>query len=281
MAGRGIDIRLGGRDADGRDDVVALGGLYVVGGGRHDSGRIDDQLRGRAGRQGDPGGSVFFVSAEDAMISRNGGVSYSRADGDGLVTDPAASEAVAHAQRVAEGVAFEIHRNTWKYGLLIERQRQVLAARRVELLTTDAASKLISSRSEKYDEVVEEAGEEAVAHAARLIALYHLDQAWADHLAMLADVREGIHLRTLGRENPLDEFHRIAIPAFRAAMEGADDKTVETFDEAEITEDGWSPDDVGLVRPSATWTYMVHDNPFGSEMERFIANASRALLGKR
>ncbi len=69
MAGRGTDIRLGGSTEAERDEVVELGGLYVIGAGRHDSSRVDDQLRGRAGRQGDPGGSVFFVSAEDAMVS--------------------------------------------------------------------------------------------------------------------------------------------------------------------------------------------------------------------
>ncbi len=56
---------------------------------------------------------------------------------------------------------------------------------------------------------------------------------------------------------------------------------METFDEAEITGADWTPDEAGLARPTATWTYMVHDNPFGSEMERFFANAARALLGRR
>ena len=71
MAGRGTDIRLGGSTEADRDEVVELGGLYVIGAGRHDSSRVDDQLRGRAGRQGDPGGSVFFVSAEDQLVVAN------------------------------------------------------------------------------------------------------------------------------------------------------------------------------------------------------------------
>ncbi len=201
-----------------RDEVVELGGLYVIGAGRHDSSRVDDQLRGRAGRQGDPGGSVFFVSAEDSLVVTNEEHVDGRADWDGRITAPNADEAVAHAQRVAEGVAFEIHRNTWRYGVLIERQRQLLAARRAELLTTDAAAELISERSEHYAEVAEEIGDEATARIARLIALYQLDEGWADHLAMLADIREGVHLRALGRQDPLDEFHRAAIPAFREFM---------------------------------------------------------------
>jgi preprotein translocase subunit SecA len=280
MAGRGTDIRLGGSTEADRDAVVALGGLLVIGAGRHDSSRVDDQLRGRAGRQGDPGGSVFLVSSEDSLVVTNEEHVGGRADWDGRITDPNADEAVAHAQRVAEGVAFEIHRNTWRYGVLIERQRQLLAARRAELLTSDAAAELISGRSEHYAEVADEIGNEATARIARLIALYQLDAGWADHLAMLADIREGVHLRALGRQDPLDEFHRAAIPAFREFMAAAEDKTVETFDDAQIDSPDWTPDDVGLSRPTATWTYMVHDNPFGSEIERFFANAARALLGR-
>ena len=67
MAGRGTDIRLGGREGD-RGQVAALGGLYVIGTGRYWSSRLDDQLRGRSGRQGDPGGSVFFASMDDQLV---------------------------------------------------------------------------------------------------------------------------------------------------------------------------------------------------------------------
>jgi preprotein translocase subunit SecA len=281
MAGRGTDIRLGGSDEAQRDEVAELGGLYVIGAGRNDSSRVDDQLRGRAGRQGDPGGSVFYVSAEDTLVTSNDEHISGRADEYGLIQDPDIDQAIAHAQRVAEGVSFEIHRNTWRYGVLIERQRQLLAERRHELLTTTAASELLAKNSEHYDDVVEEIGQDATDRIARQIALFYLDQGWSDHLAMLADIREGVHLRALGRQDPLDEFHREAIPAFRDFMASAQDKTVETFDEAEITDADWAPESAGLGRPSATWTYMVHDNPFGSEMERFFANAARAVLGKR
>ena len=282
MAGRGTDIRLGGRDEHDRDEVVELGGLYVIGAGRHDSRRVDDQLRGRAGRQGDPGGSVFFVSPEDRLILRNGEPFTAPTAPDGRMTGPEVDYAVSHAQKVAEGVSFEIHRNTWKYGILVERQRQLLGVRRRELLRTDLAARwVLEADKERYDEIADAIGDEATEDAARLIALAHLDRAWADHLALLADVREGVHLRALGRQDPLDEYHRIAIPAFKELTESTRPRMVETFAEADVADPDWSTADAGLPRPTSTWTYMVHDNPFGSEIERFISAAARAVLGKR
>jgi preprotein translocase subunit SecA len=282
MAGRGTDIRLGGRDEKDRDQVVELGGLYVIGAGRHDSRRVDDQLRGRAGRQGDPGGSVFFVSPEDSLIVRNGEPFTANVAADGRMSGPEVDYAVSHAQKVSEGVHFEIHRNTWKYGVLVERQRQLLAAKRRELLETDLAAQWVQEASEKrYKKVAKKIGEEATDEAARLIALAHVDRAWADHLAMLSDVREGVHLRALGRQDPLDEYHRVAIPAFKELIESIQPNTVETFDEADLTDPEWNTAEAGLPRPTSTWTYMVHENPFGSEIERFISAAARAVLGKR
>jgi preprotein translocase subunit SecA len=284
MAGRGIDIRLGGHDQAERDRVVAVDGLYVIGSGRHDSRRVDDQLRGRAGRQGDVGGSVFFVSIEDHLVTRHGKDALPQLRGveaDGRIRDTAVNRAIEHAQRVSEGISFEIHRNTWRYNYVVEQQRQVLIARREELLTTDAPVKLLEERiPDKLAEVQEAAGEETVARAARSIALYHVDRRWADHLAFLAEIREGVHLRALARLDPLDEFHRAAVPAFAQLLSEVDDKTVATFEEAEITGPDWELADAGLVRPTATWTYMVQDNPFGSETERFFTALAKAAVGR-
>ncbi|TNH31309.1 accessory Sec system translocase SecA2 [Micromonospora orduensis] len=278
MAGRGVDIRLGGSDQADQERVAELGGLYVIGSGRHDSRRVDDQLRGRAGRQGDPGGSVFFVSLEDDLVVRHAADSVPaspRMNADGLVTDEQVDYAVEHAQRVAEGVNHEIHRNTWRYSVVIEQQRKALAQRRERLLTSDVAALML------LDKVPEKAGEmdeDLLARAARSIALYHLDRLWAEHLSELSEVREGVHLRALGRLDPLDEFHRAAVPAFNNLVPEIEARTIATFTETEFDED-WEPDDSTLVRPTATWTYLVHDNPFGSELDRLIASIGRRLSG--
>ena len=176
MAGRGVDIRLGGSDSADRERVAELGGLFVIGSGRNDSRRIDDQLRGRAGRQGDPGGSVFFVSLEDDLIVRHAADAIPASPEmrpDGLVTDEAADFAVEHSQRISEGVNFEIHRNTWRYSVVIEQQRQALAERREQLLTSEIAALMLM---EKFPEKCDEIDEDVLSTAARSIALYHLDR---------------------------------------------------------------------------------------------------------
>jgi preprotein translocase subunit SecA len=279
MAGRGVDIRLGNSKQEDYDEVAELGGLYVIGAGRHDSRRVDNQLRGRSGRQGDPGGSVFFVSLEDDLIVKHAPdaiPSMPRMTHDGLVEDEQVDWAVEHAQRVAEGVAHEIHRNTWRYSVVIEQQRQQVSELRERLLTTEDAADLLMDQCVKADDL----DRDVLVRAGRAIALYHLDRAWADHLAELADVREGVHLRALGRLDPLDEFHRAAVPAFNELIPRVEERTIETFEEAEIT-DGWQPDEAELVRPSATWTYLVHENPFGSELDRLIAAVGRRLSSSR
>ena len=95
--------------------------------------------------------------------------------------------------------------------------------------------------------------------------LYHLDRGWADHLAYLADIRESIHLRALGSQNPLDEFHRMAVDAFASLAADAIEAAQQTFDTAPSIEDEPGVDLSKLARPTSTWTYMVHDNPLADD----------------
>jgi len=99
---------------------------------------------------------------------------------------------VNHAQRVAEGVHLEVHRNTWRYSVVIEEQRLALAERRERLLTSEVAAIMLLERTEKAKEI----DEDVLSEAARSIAIYHLDRLWAEHLAELSEVREGVHLAT-------------------------------------------------------------------------------------
>jgi preprotein translocase subunit SecA len=273
MAGRGTDIRLGGSDMADRERVVGTGGLYVMGYGRYPSSRLDDQLRGRAGRQGDPGSSRFFVSVEDDLVANNAPETRGyEAAGDGEIADPNWLRMVDHAQRVSEGQLLDIHRNTWRYNKLIDVQRSVVLEHREAVLTQDLGDRQLAiDRAEHHAELVEAAGGDEVARAARLITLYHLDRGWTDHNAFLAELREGIHLRFLGRRDPLDEFNRDAVPEFKGFLDDARRRAAETFSEAEAGEDGTiDVADLGVKRPSMTWTYMVHDHPFSSLLETVV-----------
>lgn len=288
MAGRGTDIRLGGTEnsQEEHDRVAAVGGLCVIGTGRHSSSRLDDQLRGRAGRQGDPGSSVFFTSLEDEIVQHYAPetepAQEDETDEYGLVTSKRAQADLRHAQKVAEAVQLEIHRNTWRYNQLAEQQRTILLRHRDKLLTSDAALAELKQRCpERYEELSKTVSEETLVKAARLIALFHVDRCWVDHLAFLADIRETIHLQALAREDPLTEFHRLSIPAFKELVSQAWERSAKTFETANITEaHGLDLADAGLKRPNTTWTYLVQDNPFGNEDDRTIRHVA-ALLRKR
>ncbi|WP_017571512.1 accessory Sec system translocase SecA2 [Nocardiopsis halotolerans] len=272
MAGRGTDIRLGGSDMADRERVVESGGLYVMGFGRYPSSRLDGQLRGRAGRQGDPGDSIFFVSMDDDLVVNHAPetTGYQTTD-EGEITDEGWLAMVQHAQRVAEGQLLEVHRNTWRYNQLIDVQRDVVLEHREMVLTGDQGDRqLRADRKERHEELVEELGEEEVARAARLITLYHLDRGWTDHNAFLSELREGIHLRFLGRRDPLDEFNRDAVPVFKGFLDDARARAAESFEELEVEDGELDVSSVGVKRPSMTWTYMVHDHPFSSAFETLV-----------
>ncbi|MBV9512491.1 MAG: accessory Sec system translocase SecA2 [Mycobacteriaceae bacterium] len=268
MAGRGTDIRLGGSDEADHDEVAELGGLHVIGTGRHHTERLDNQLRGRAGRQGDPGSSVFFSSWEDDVVTANlePGKLPTETDDDGRVISPKAAGLLGHAQRVAEGKLLDVHANTWRYNQLIAQQRAIIVERRDALLRTPTAREELEQRSpDRYSELSEDLSEEELERICRLIMLYHLDRGWADHLAYLADIRESIHLRALGRQNPLDEFHRMAVDAFASLAADAIEAAQQTFETANVLEEEPGLDLSKLARPTSTWTYMVHDNPLADE----------------
>lgn len=269
MAGRGTDIRLGGSDESGHDQVAELGGLHVIGTGRHYTERLDNQLRGRAGRQGDPGSSVFFSSWEDDVV-----VSFLepnklplQTDEDGKVTSNKAATLLDHAQRVAEGKTLDLHANTWRYNQLTAQQRAILVDRRDTLLRTSTAREELQERSPKrYEQIAESVSEERLDEICRLIMLYHLDRGWADHLAYLADIRESISLRALGNQSPLDEFHRMAVDAFASLAADAIEAAQQTFDTANIVGGETGLDLTRLARPTSTWTYMIHDDPLADNV---------------
>ncbi|WP_195237162.1 preprotein translocase subunit SecA [Romboutsia sp. 1001285H_161024_C4] len=167
MAGRGTDISLGAEDKEEEVKVKELGGLYVIGTERHETRRIDNQLRGRSGRQGDPGTSRFFVSLEDEVIKLYGGRSIEKIakkitpNKDGSLEGKSLSKAVERAQRGIEGKNFEIRKNVIKYDDVINEQRKVIYSERNKVLDKDDLSESIQNM---VKDIIEETAQRYLRH---------------------------------------------------------------------------------------------------------------------
>jgi preprotein translocase subunit SecA len=283
MAGRGTDIRLGGKSEQYHAEVAALGGLYVIGTNRYESRRVDDQLRGRAARQGDPGSSRFFISLQDDLFQRFGIDESLARDVDARsqdkpIDDPEVTAEIAHVQRVIEGQNLEIRKTLWQYSYVIDRQRDIVHTRRQNLLTGRATGSLLHERApERYEQLLAQFGPPVLDKVERQITLFHIDRCWTEYLDYVAHIRAGIHLMTPADRSPLDEFHRTVGKAFQSLVESIDNSIVETFLSAEVTPDGIDMEKAGLKGPTSTWTYLINDHPFGDWFQRFyrtVANSA-------
>ena len=149
MAGRGTDIKLG-------EGVKELGGLCVIGTERHESRRIDNQLRGRAGRQGDPGFTQFFVSFEDDLMVRFGSDRYRGTlenlgfTGEQAIRNKMFSKSVESAQKRVEGNNFDIRKQLLNYDDVMNNQREIMYARRNEILDSDSIHENVLGMFKEY-----------------------------------------------------------------------------------------------------------------------------------
>lgn len=190
MAGRGVDIILGGNppDSAAADEMRKLGGLYVLGTERHDARRIDNQLRGRAGRQGDPGESQFFMSLEDDLLRVFGGDRLKgimeRMDmpDDMPIESRLVGKVIEQAQVRVEGFNFDSRKHLLEYDDVLNKQRSAVYAKRQAML------------------------EEGAPHA----ALATLDLFWMTHLEDMESLRDSVRLRAYGQRDPLIEYRREA-----------------------------------------------------------------------
>jgi preprotein translocase subunit SecA len=262
MAGRGTDIRLGGNDERGRGQVLSLGGLLVLGTNRHESRRIDNQLRGRAGRQGDPGESRFFVSLEDDLIHRYGINDLIAQPANGSsgksLDDPAVARTIAHVQRVIEGECFEIRSMLRRYSFCLERHRRLMHERREKLLAgAEHPALLRKTDPDLFRNLAAEFGDAVVEQAEREVTLCQMDRCWSEHLAQVSEIREGIHLMSyggqnafsLGGQNAFDEFNRQINHAFREISRRIDDEVIATFRTTRMTAAGIDLKKEGLLGP--------------------------------
>jgi preprotein translocase subunit SecA len=284
MAGRGTDIRLGGDNPHEKKRVFALGGLYVIGAAKYESRRIDDQLRGRAGRQGDPGACRFFISLNDDLfikyrlrdllparhLSADSPASAVEIGVPGEIKDPFVNKEIDRVQRIIEGQNFEIKKTLWNYTYLIEQQRQILFEKRNGFIQGSHAVDFFKTNAHDDFVILEKklVAEELVTLCKR-ISLWCLDGHWSEYLAEVTDIREGIHLRRIGGQNPLFEFHKIVIDLFDTIQNDIEKSMLRMIHNAAMSPDkiGISSVDSPMKSPSSTWTYTINDNPFDPMLE--------------
>lgn len=232
MAGRGVDIKLGGPNATEaeREDVLALGGLYVIGTERHEARRIDNQLRGRSGRQGDVGETQFFVSLEDDLMRVFGSSNIKAMMGrfgipeDEPVASRLVSRALESAQEKIEGFHFDTRKHTLQYDDVLNHQRTSIYGKRRRILDADEGiveeiyAELIIEKpelAETIKEKEEKYGKEAVHHIVRVMMLQIIDTLWMEHLDAMEHLRNSVNLRAYGQRDPLVEYKKEGLRAFK------------------------------------------------------------------
>ncbi len=233
MAGRGVDIKLGGVPAtkEEYEEVKSLGGLYVLGTERHEARRIDNQLRGRSGRQGDPGETQFFVSLEDTLMRVFAADTVKNMMGrfgipeDEPIETRLISRALESAQGKIEGFNFDARKHILEYDDVMNQQRRSVYERRRKLLfgEKEYIKEFVSGLS-KGDESLERAieekknllGEATFNDFVRRAALQIIDLLWVEHLEAMDYMRSSVNLRAYGQRDPLVEYKREGLSLFKA-----------------------------------------------------------------
>ncbi|OZS79082.1 preprotein translocase subunit SecA [Tetzosporium hominis] len=294
MAGRGTDIKLG-------EGVLELGGLAVIGTERHESRRIDNQLRGRSGRQGDPGVTQFYLSLEDELMKRFGSDNMKSMmtrlglDDTQPIQSKMVSRAVESAQKRVEGNNFDARKRLLQYDDVLRQQREIIYKERNEVLDTDNVRALVEKmiqevvdrtvdvhttseqKSEwnlkamtdyvnatllpedtertldfegkdreeireelkqavlaEYDAKEERFTAERMREFEKVILLRSIDTKWIDHIDAMDQLRQGIHLRAYGQNDPLREYQNEGFAMFEAMVASISEDVAKYAMKAEI-----------------------------------------------
>ncbi|MBI2024413.1 preprotein translocase subunit SecA [Candidatus Giovannonibacteria bacterium] len=230
IAGRGVDIILGGNPATAEEaaKVREAGGLFVLGTERHEARRIDNQLRGRSGRQGDPGESQFFVSLEDDLMRIFGSERIKGMMGtfglpeDEPIQHKLVSNAIESSQAKIEGFNFDARKHLLEYDDVMNKQRTAIYDKRKKVLfSSDEEFKeiypnyLSEAVTEEILKTKEEELKESFLPVLRALLLRTIDMLWMEHLELMEYARSSVRLRAYGQRDPLIEYKNEAIKLFR------------------------------------------------------------------
>jgi preprotein translocase subunit SecA len=243
MAGRGVDIALGGvpLDKEKYEEVKELGGLFVMGTERHEARRIDNQLRGRSGRQGDPGETQFFVSLDDSLMRIFAGSGIRTLMGklgipeDQPIENKIITRSLESAQTKIEGFNFDARKHILEYDNVLNTQRTSIYERRRKILLGDvdyieAELERLASIKVELKKVLEEKksslNNEDFISAVRRLMLQSIDNFWIDHLELMSYLRSSVGLRAYGQRDPLIEYKKEGLKVYNEMLEGIDENII-------------------------------------------------------
>ncbi|WP_404454279.1 preprotein translocase subunit SecA [Virgibacillus necropolis] len=295
MAGRGTDIKLG-------EGVIERGGLAVIGTERHESRRIDNQLRGRSGRQGDPGMTQFYLSMEDELMRRFGSDNLRNMmerlgmDDSQPLESKMVSRAVESAQRRVEGNNFDARKTVLSYDDVLRQQREIIYKQRFDVIDSEDLREIIEEMIKstvervvkshmfddeenqelssiidyvrgnlldhddiavsdiegkdteeiievildkvkvKYDQKEEELTSEQMREFEKVILLRTVDSKWMDHIDQMDQLRQGIHLRAYGQNDPLQEYQAEGFAMFEQMVISIEEEVSKYVMKAQIRE---------------------------------------------
>ncbi len=238
MAGRGVDIKLGGINAtpEEAEEVKRLGGLFVLGTERHEARRIDNQLRGRSGRQGDPGETQFFVCLEDQLMRVFASDRIKNMMGrfgvpeDEPIQNRLVSRALENAQTKIEGFNFDLRKHLLEYDDVTSHQRNTIYDRRRQILLggAEAVEEYLKRSFEEFvfpenrteletkiNERREALGDQVFYDNAKRIILQVIDMFWVEHLEAIDYMKGSVRLRAYGQRDPLVEFKKEGLNLFK------------------------------------------------------------------
>jgi len=243
MAGRGVDIKLGGNPGSKElyEEVKKLGGLFVLGTERHEARRIDNQLRGRSGRQGDEGETQFFVSLEDSLMRVFASDMIKKMMGrfgiaeDEPIQNSLITRSLESAQTKIEGFNFDSRKHVLEYDDIMNQQRSAVYERRRRIMNgdKDEIRKELGELTEGDEEMkkvvdskTEQLGEEQFIDTFRKLTLQVIDMLWVEHLEVMDYTRGSVNLRAYGQRDPLIEYKKEGLKLFKDMEMSIDDNVL-------------------------------------------------------
>lgn len=243
MAGRGVDIKLGGNPSTEElyESIKNVGGLFVLGTERHEARRIDNQLRGRSGRQGDPGETQFFVSLEDSLMRVFASDTIKTMMGrfgipeDEAIENRLITRSLETAQTKIEGFNFDARKHVLEYDDVLNHQRTIIYGRRRNILQGSVEEieqtlfEMVGADDEFTKTVADkkkEVGEVEFFGNMRRLMLQAIDMFWVDHLEVMDYMRSSVNLRAYGQRDPLVEYKKEGLRLFKEMEDAIADQIV-------------------------------------------------------